>query len=257
MFQTGRKCTREEGWGRMRRMPTRTVPKRNHTTPHGRAALVAAVPPGRAPPPPSARRAKYPRRHAACRPELFRSEIARPHTGGPRLSRPCPLVAHPLHPRPGARSTRADTPHADPNCSEAKSRDPTREGRACRGRAPWSQHAVTGPGARSTRADTPHADPNCSEAKSRDPTLEGRACRGRAPWSQHVVTGPCTRSTRAAHGVGRRRAPPHGEPPHSATRRGRRGYFARRHAACRPELFRSEIARPHTGGTHSRASGRP
>ena len=141
---------------------------------------------------------------AACRPELFRSEIAHPHTGGPRLSRPCPLVAHPLHPRPGARSTRADTPHADPNCSEAKSRDPTREGRACRGRAPWSQHVVTGPCTRSTRAahgvgrrraprtesrptapragggagtsraDTPHADPNCSEAKSRAPTREGR-----------------------------------------------------------------------------------
>ena len=33
MFQTGRKCTREEGWGRMRHMPTRTVPKRNHTDP--------------------------------------------------------------------------------------------------------------------------------------------------------------------------------------------------------------------------------
>ena len=30
---------------------------------------------------------------ATCRPELFRSEITRPHTGGPRLSRPCPLVA--------------------------------------------------------------------------------------------------------------------------------------------------------------------
>ena len=30
-----------------RRMPTRTVPKRNRATPHGRAALVAAVPPGR------------------------------------------------------------------------------------------------------------------------------------------------------------------------------------------------------------------
>ena len=69
-----------------------------------------------------------------------------PHTGGPRLSRPCPWVAR---------------PH-------------TREGRACRGRSPGSQHAVTGPGARSTHADTPHADPNCSEAKSRAPTREGR-----------------------------------------------------------------------------------
>ncbi len=93
-------------------MPPRTVPKRNRAPPHGRAALVAAVPPGRTPPPPSARRAKYPRRHAACRPELFRSEIARPHTGGPRLSRPCPLVAtccdralyakYPRRPRCGA-----------------------------------------------------------------------------------------------------------------------------------------------------------
>ena len=39
------------------------------------------------------RRGDFARRHAACRPELFRSEITRPHTGGPRLSRPCPLVA--------------------------------------------------------------------------------------------------------------------------------------------------------------------
>ena len=39
------------------------------------------------------RRGYFARRHAACRPELFRSEIAHPHTGGPRLSRPCPLGA--------------------------------------------------------------------------------------------------------------------------------------------------------------------
>ena len=32
---------------------------------------------------------------AACRPELFRSEITRPHTGGPRLSRPCPWARTP------------------------------------------------------------------------------------------------------------------------------------------------------------------
>ena len=50
--------------------------------------------------------------------------------------------------RGGAGTSRADTPHADPNCSEAKSRTPTREGRACRGRSPGSQHTVTGPGAR-------------------------------------------------------------------------------------------------------------
>ena len=175
---------------------------------------------------------------AACRSELFRSEIARPHTGGPRLSRPCPLGAHPLHPRPGARSTRADTPHADPNCSEAKSRGPTREGRACRGRAPWSQHVVTGPCTRSTRAahdvgrrraprtesrptapragggagtsraDTPHADPNCSEAKSRAPTREGHTPARPGGPSAASATARRTRGAPARGGSGNTPPPP-------------------------------------------------
>ena len=72
--------------------------------------------------------------------ELFRSEIARRHTGGPRLSRPYP-------PRPAAwaRDSLADGPAREGpaptrrvptqrNCSEVKSRGATREGRACRGR---------------------------------------------------------------------------------------------------------------------------
>ena len=52
------------------------------------------------------RRGYFARRHAACRPELFRSEIARPHTGGPRLSRPCPWSQHAVT-GPCTRSTRA------------------------------------------------------------------------------------------------------------------------------------------------------
>ena len=66
------------------------VPKRSRAASCGRAALVAAVP----------------------APGPFRSEIARRHAGGPRLSRPYPRRAR----------------------SEVKSRGVMREGRACRGR---------------------------------------------------------------------------------------------------------------------------
>ena len=47
-----------------------------------------------------------------------------------------------------------DAPHAAPNCSEAKSRDPTREGRACRGRAPWARTPSTLGPAREVPAPT-------------------------------------------------------------------------------------------------------
>lgn len=47
-----------------------------------------------------------------------------------------------------------DAPHADPNCSEAKSHDPTREDRACRGRAPWSRTPSTLGPAREVPAPT-------------------------------------------------------------------------------------------------------
>ena len=111
---------------------------------------------------------------AACRPELFRSEIARPHTGGPRLSRPCPLVAHPLHPRPGARSTRADTPHAAPNCSEAKSRAPTREGRTpARPGGPSAASAT----AQRTRAHPRGAARETPRHRPRPPMPTGHKCR--------------------------------------------------------------------------------
>ena len=111
---------------------------------------------------------------AACRPELFRSEITRPHTGGPRLSRPCPLVARPLHPRPGARSTRADTPHADPNCSEAKSRAPTREGRTpARPGGPSAASAT----ARRTRAHPRGAARETPRHRPRPPMPTGHKCR--------------------------------------------------------------------------------
>ena len=128
MFQTGRKCTREEGWGRMRRMPTRTVPKRNHTTPHGRAALVAAVPP-------------------------WSQHVV---TG------PC------------TRSTRADTPHADPNCSEAKSRAPTREGRTpARPGGPSAASAT----AQRTRAHPRGAARETPRHRPRPPMPTGHKCR--------------------------------------------------------------------------------
>ena len=111
---------------------------------------------------------------ATCRPELFRSEIARPHTGGPRLSRPCPLGAHPLHPRPGARSTRADTPHAAPNCSEAKSRAPTREGRTpARPGGPSAASAT----ARRTRAHPRGAARETPRHRPRPPMPTGHKCR--------------------------------------------------------------------------------
>ena len=58
----------------------------------------------------------------------FRSEIARRHAGGPRLSRPHPGRAAVGHPAPRRRvSTRR-------NGSEVKSRGVMREGCACRGR---------------------------------------------------------------------------------------------------------------------------
>ena len=163
------------------------------------------------------RRGYFARRHAACRPELFRSEIARPHTGGPRLSRPCPLVA--TYCDRAWRGTSACTPHGEPP------HNATRRG-----------------GAGTSRADTPHAAPNCSEAKSRAPTREGRACRGRAPWSQHAVTGPCTRSTRAApqrhtHENGRdKRVPP---VPAFSTRMPRGGEPPGRCRPCGPCRFRA------------------
>ena len=47
-----------------------------------------------------------------------------------------------------------DAPHAAPNCSEAKSHDPTREGRACRGRAPWARTPSTLGPAREVPAPT-------------------------------------------------------------------------------------------------------
>ena len=104
----------------------------------GRAALVAAAPA------PGPFRSEIARRHAGgprlSRPHPrrvpFRSEVARRHAGGPRLSRPYPRRAR----------------------SEVKSRGVMREGRACRGR---------------TRAASR------SEAKSRGVMREGRACRGR------------------------------------------------------------------------------
>ena len=182
------------------------------------------------------RRGYFARQHAACRPELFRSEIARPHMGGPRLSRPCPWSQHavtgpgagrrrvprtesrPTTPRAGggAGTSRAATPHAAPICSEAKSRGPTREGRACRGRAPWSQHAVTGPGARSTHA----APQRHTHENGRDkrvppvPAFSTRMPRGGEPPGRCRPCGPCRFRARRRW---RPRSPP------SSGQRGRRG----------------------------------
>ena len=80
----------------------------------GRAALVAAVP----------------------APGPFRSEVARRHAGGPRLSRPYPRQA-PFRSevaRRHAGGPRLSRPHPRRARSEAKSRGVMREGRACRGR---------------------------------------------------------------------------------------------------------------------------
>ena len=82
VMREGRACR-----GRTRAGP---VPKRSRAASCGRAALVAAAP----------------------APGPFRSEVARRHAGGPRLSRPYPRRAR----------------------SEVKSRGVMREGRACRGR---------------------------------------------------------------------------------------------------------------------------
>ena len=117
----------------------------------GRAALVAAAPA------PGPFRSEIARRHAGgprlSRPHPrrvpFRSEVARRHAGGPRLSRPYPRRAR----------------------SEVKSRGVMREGRACRGR---------------TRAASR------SEVKSRGVMREGRACRGR------TRAGPVPKRSRAA-----------------------------------------------------------
>ena len=118
--------------------------------------------------------------------------------------------------RGGAGTSRADTPHADPNCSEAKSRGPTREGRACHGRAPWSQHAVTGPCTRSTRA----APQRHTHENGRDkrvppvPAFSTRMPRGGEPPGRCRPCGPCRFRARRRW---RPRSPP------SSGRRGRRG----------------------------------
>ena len=94
-----------------------------------------------------------------------------------------------------------DAPHAAPNCSEAKSHDPTREGRACRGRAPWSQHTVTGPCTRSTRAAH-------GAWRRRAPRTESRPTTPRAG-AARVLRAPTRRMpTRTV--PKRNRAPPHG-----------------------------------------------
>ena len=97
----------------------------------------------------------------------------------------------------------------------------------------WTSRAEGGAG--TSRADTPHINPaERSEVKSRGATREGRACRGRTrakrphPRQATVPVPSHSRTPRAEGGAGTSRADtPHINPV---------------------ERFRSEIARPRTGG---------
>ena len=62
-----------------------------------------------------------------------------------------------------------DAPHAAPNCSEAKSHDPTREGRACRGRAPWARTPSTLGPAREVPAPPRRMPPRTVPKRNRAP----------------------------------------------------------------------------------------
>ena len=183
--------------------------------------------------------------------ERFRSEIARPRTGGPRLSRPhprraaAPVPSHSWTSRAegGAGTSRADTPHINlaerfrseiarrhtggprlsrphPRRATVPAPDYSRTSRA-EGGPPGTSAPTTSPPppkkknffvryairprARRGGRDERDFTPERSEVKSRDATREGRACRGRL--GARCPDWPGARSTRAALGAGRPNAP--------------------------------------------------
>ena len=188
--------------------------------------------------------------------ELFRREIPRPLDPRPHgraalvAAGPCAGPAWTSHAEGGAGTSRADAPRIDP--AELFRREiprplhPRPYGRAalvaagpCAGPA-WTSRAEGGAGTSRAAAQLVWGCGislrNCSDVKSRvsctSATREGRACRGRALRRACLDT----------------------------TRRGRRGYFARRRAAglgtqdFTSELFRREIARPLDPRPHGRAA---
>ena len=235
---------------------------------------------------------------ATCRPELFRSEITRPHTGGPRLSRPCPLVATCCD-----RAWRAKYPRRHAVCRPELFRSEIARPHTG-GRAPWSQHVVTGPCTRSTRAahgvghrraprtesrptapragggagtsraDTPHADPNCSEAKSRDPTREGRTPA--RPGGPSAVSATARRTRAHPRGAARETPRHHPRPPMPTGHKCRtfrtaiheqqpNRHFQPRHKHPRPRIrqqkkyeqnTRKGVPEPQTCRRHHQHSGR-
>ena len=146
--------------------------------------------------------------------ERFRSEIARRHTGGPRLSRPHPrraTVPAPDYSRTsraegGAGTSRADTPHINP-AERFRSEIARRHAGGPRLSRPHPRRATVGRhaprAARVLRAPTRRISTrrNDFEVKSRAPAREGRACRGRTrterPYPRRTTVGrPAPRAGR-------------------------------------------------------------